>query len=118
MAAAPSQPSPAGSFAQARDMEARSVAFSAPSESIMLGLSSSEELDVPSIDAGDIGDLPAISPQNEELMEVVSRAVSKLNTEWPAEKQEALRKSKLDERFLQSTVTTSTSGLIMGCIPL
>lgn len=95
MAAAPSQPSPDGSFSQARDTEARTAASSAPSESIMLGLSSSE--DVLSIDAGDIGDSPAISPWYEEIMEVVSHAVSKLITEWPAEKQEMFRKSKLDE---------------------
>lgn len=36
-------------------------------------LSSSEELDVLSIEASDIGDSPVVSPQYEKLMEVVSR---------------------------------------------
>ncbi|ROL43678.1 hypothetical protein DPX16_21803 [Anabarilius grahami] len=35
-------------------------------------------------------------------MEVLSRAVAKLNIDWPAEKQEQTVKSKLDERFLPS----------------
>lgn len=47
--------------------------------SLILGLSSSEELDTLSINVSDIGDSPATSPQYEELMEVVFRAVSKLN---------------------------------------
>lgn len=55
--------------------------------------------DVLNIKAGDIGDSPAISPQYEELMDVVSRAVAKLNIEWPSEKQEAQKKSKLDVCF-------------------
>lgn len=59
----------------------------ATSERITFGLPSSEELDVLSIDAGDLGDLPALSPQYEELIEVVTCAVVKLNIEWPAEKQ-------------------------------
>lgn len=47
------------------------------------------------------GDSPALSLQYEELMEVVTHAMAKLNIEWPAEKQKALKRSKLDERFLQ-----------------
>lgn len=74
---------------------------SALSESLMLGLSSSEELDVLSIDAGDIEDSPPLSPAHEEPLEVVTRAVNKLNIDWPVEKQETQRKSKLDECFLQ-----------------
>lgn len=42
-ASARSQPESAGSSALAQDPEARSVASSAPSESLILGLSSSEE---------------------------------------------------------------------------
>ncbi len=42
------------------------------------------------------------SPQYEELSEVVTRAVTKLNIDWPTEKQTELHKSKLDERFLHT----------------
>ncbi|KAL0148139.1 hypothetical protein M9458_056541 [Cirrhinus mrigala] len=42
------------------------------------------------------------SLQYEELLEVVTHAVPKLNIDWPAEERAALQKSKLDERFLQS----------------
>ncbi|KAI2665916.1 Transposon Ty1-H Gag-Pol polyprotein [Labeo rohita] len=42
------------------------------------------------------------SVQYEELLEVVTRAVSKLNIDWPAEEKAAPQKSKLDERFLRS----------------
>lgn len=76
------------------------MASSSLNESSML--SSSEELDVLSIEASDIGDSPVVSPQYEKLMEVVSRAGSKLNIDCQAEKWEAQRKDKLDERFLQS----------------
>ncbi|KAI2647437.1 Transposon Ty3-G Gag-Pol polyprotein [Labeo rohita] len=40
--------------------------------------------------------------QYEELLEVVTRAVAKLNIDWPAEKQAELQRSKLDERFLRN----------------
>lgn len=92
-ASAPSQPSSASSSAHTRDPETRSEASSAQSERLMLGFSSSEELDVLSIEEGDLGDSPAQSPQYEELLEVVTRAMARLNIEWPAERQEALRKS-------------------------
>ncbi len=45
---------------------------------------------------------PPQSPQYEELSEVVTRAVTKLNIDWPTEKQNELHKSKLDERFLHT----------------
>lgn len=35
-------------------------------------------------------------------MEAATRAVAKLNIDWPSEKQEALEKSKLDKSFLLS----------------
>ncbi|KAI2665260.1 Transposon Ty3-G Gag-Pol polyprotein [Labeo rohita] len=41
-------------------------------------------------------------PQYEELLEVVTRAVAKLNIDWPAEPLVEPQKSKLDERFLRS----------------
>ncbi|ROL50364.1 hypothetical protein DPX16_19890 [Anabarilius grahami] len=64
--------------------------------------SSSEELDVVSVATGESEDPPLQSPASEELMEVLSRAVARLNIDWPAEKQEQAVKSKLDERFLPS----------------
>ncbi len=64
----------------------------------MLHLSSSEEVDVVSIDK----DSHPQSPQYEELLKVVTRSVAKLNIEWPAEKQAEPQKSKLDERFLRT----------------
>ncbi len=47
-------------------------------------------------------DLPTQSVQFEDLLEVVTRAVVKLNLDWPAEEQEERPKSKLDELFLHS----------------
>lgn len=55
----------------------------------MLSVSGSEELDVLSIEASDLGDSPAYSPQCEELVEVVTRTVAKLNIDWLAVRQEA-----------------------------
>ncbi len=43
-----------------------------------------------------------IQPQYEELLEVVTRVVAKLNIDWPADDQTEKQKSKLDERFLRS----------------
>lgn len=65
------------------------MASSAPSEHLMLSVSGSEELDVLSIEASDLGDSPAYSPQCEELVEVVTRTVAKLNIDWLAVRQEA-----------------------------
>ncbi len=45
---------------------------------------------------------PIQSPQYEELLEVVTRAVAKLNIDWPADDQTEKQRSKLDERFLLS----------------
>lgn len=53
-------------------MEARSVASSTLSESLMLGLSGSEEVDILSIEVDDLEDLPALSPQYEELVEAIT----------------------------------------------
>ncbi len=60
------------------------------------GKSSSEEVDVESIEYS-----PPQSPQYEELLEVVIRAVAKLNIDWPTENQAEPQKSKLDEYFLR-----------------
>ncbi len=45
---------------------------------------------------------PPQSPQYEELSELVTRAVTKLNIDWPTKKQTELHKSKSDERFLHT----------------
>ncbi len=60
-------------------------------------LSSSEEVDVES--AENVS--PSLSPRNEELVEVVTRAVAKLNIDWLAECQVEPQRGKLDERFLR-----------------
>lgn len=85
--------------ALAQDPEAHSAASSALSESPMLILSSSEEVDVLSNEAGDFEDSPPLSPAYEELLEVVTRAIAKLNIKWTAEKQKAQKTSKLDKHI-------------------
>jgi len=91
-----SQPSPARSSALSQ-----AAFFSNRAESV-LQLSSSEDLDVVGIDAGDIKDSPPHTPTYERVMEVVTCTVAKLNIDWPAEKQEVQKKSLLDKRFLPS----------------
>ncbi len=44
---------------------------------------------------------PSLSPQYEDLVEVVTRAVAKLNIDWPAKRQVEPQRGKLDERFLR-----------------
>lgn len=82
MSSALSQPSPARSSAFFWDMEAHSAVSSTPSEGPVLMLSSSEVLDVLSIKAGGIEDLPPPSPSYEEPVEVITGAVAKLNITW------------------------------------
>lgn len=67
-----------------------------PNEGQVLQLSSSKEVDVLSITAGETKALPPHSPAYEELVEVVTRAVAKLNFDWLTESQDACPKSKLD----------------------
>ena len=83
--------------AQTLGSEARSSVSSPQGEESTLHLFSSEEVDVETV----AGDSPPLSPQYEELLEVVTRAVDKLKIEWPAEKHTEPQKSKLDERFLR-----------------
>ncbi len=45
---------------------------------------------------------PFNPPQYEELLEVVTRAIAKLNIDWPVDNQTEKQRSKLDERFLHS----------------
>ncbi len=111
-AAAHSQSSSGSSDILTPRVEARIAASSAREEDPMFELSDSEELDVLSFEAGEIaGTSPPHSPAFEELVDVLSRAVAKLNINWPQEKQEVQVKSKLDERFLQHRSQPQRRGL-------
>lgn len=99
----------AGSSAVTQDPEARSTASSTLSENTMLlrrtqysQYSENTHIRGRGIEAGELEDSTPVSPAYDELVEVVTHAVTKLNIYWPAEKQEVHRKSKLDERFLPS----------------
>ncbi|KAI2644503.1 Spindle and kinetochore-associated protein 1 [Labeo rohita] len=89
--------SPSRSAARSVGSEARSAATSTQGAGSSLLLSSSGEGDLESVTEP----LPQ-SPQYEELLEVVTRAVAKLNISWPAEEELTPQRSKLDERFLRS----------------
>ncbi|MGL5881628.1 MAG: hypothetical protein ACRCY0_00025 [Synechococcus elongatus] len=80
-------------------------------QALVLNASSSEELDVESIDTIESEDSPSHSHAYEELVEVVSRAVARLNIYWPAERQDVRPKNKLDERFLPSRAQLPRRGL-------
>lgn len=75
----------------------------------MLQLSSSKDVDVLNITAGETKVLPPHSPAYEELVEVVTRAVTKLNFDWLTESQNAC--PKLDLHFLPSKVQPPCRGL-------
>ncbi len=66
-----------------------------------LALSSSADEGGSSVDRDEAVDLTPQYVLFEELLGVVTRAVAKLNIDWPAGKERQERpKSKLDERFL------------------
>ncbi len=82
-AAAHSQSSSDSSNVLTPCAEARTAASSTREEDPMFELSDSEELDVLSTEAGDIAESsPLHSPAYEELVEVLYRAVAKLNIQW------------------------------------
>lgn len=60
-----------------------------------------------SIDTEETAYSPPQSLTYEELVEVVTRAVAKLNTDSPAEKQDTCPKSKLGEHFLRARTQPS-----------
>lgn len=67
----------------------------------MLEISASEEVDVFSIEAEDIeASSPLHVPDYEELVEVVTHTLARLNINWPCGRQEAQSKSKLNDCFL------------------
>ena len=92
-----SSSSPARSSVRSLGSKARFGATSPREADAALRLSASEEVDEESVDES-----PCQSPQYEELLEVITHAVAKLNIDWPAEKKAEPQKSKLDERFLRS----------------
>ncbi len=92
-----SSSSPARSIAHSLGSDAHSAVSSPQRAGSALLLSSSEGEDVESADYSLLQ-----SPQFDELLHVVTRAVTKLNIDWPAENQTEQQKSKLDERFLRS----------------
>jgi hypothetical protein len=111
-AAAPSHSSSEDSEAPVHGAEARVAASSAHIQDPMLVLSASEEVDVLSIEVDDREpDSPVHVHAYEELIEVVTRAVARLNISWPHDVQEAQNKSKLDERFLQHRAQPQRRGL-------
>ncbi len=77
--------SPARSTARSLGSEAHSAVSSPQRAGSVFHLSPSEEEDVESADYS-----PIQSPQYEELLEVVTRAVAKLNIDWPADDLERL----------------------------
>ncbi len=61
-------------------------------------------------DAGDSGEIdPSLLPQYEELVEMITRAVAKLNLDWLAERFIELQRGILDERFLWVKTSPSPS---------
>ncbi len=79
---------------------------------VLLLLSSSEEGGDASAERDESVDLPPQSVLFEELLKVVTRAVAKLNIDWPAEKEcQEHPKSKLDECFLRSKSPPPRRGL-------
>lgn len=92
-------------------VEARDAAYSREVEP-MLQISGSEESDNLSIEA-DVVELnqPLHAPAQEELVEVLTRAVAKLRIEWPQEEPEIQPPSKLDERFYKRRSQPPRRGL-------
>ncbi|KAL0170481.1 hypothetical protein M9458_035077, partial [Cirrhinus mrigala] len=76
--------SPSRSMPCSLGLEARAVVSSPRRTGLMLVLSSSKEVDVESVE------------------EVVTRAVAKLNIDWPAKTLAEPQQSRLDERFLRT----------------
>ncbi len=108
--AAFSLPSPDRFSASSQGWKARAAVSSSPIEAQTLQLSDSEELDVVSANAMYTEDSPH-QHAYEELVEVVTRAVERLNIDWPAEREDVRSKSRLDERFSTSRAQPQCQGL-------
>ncbi len=105
--------SPARSNAQSVGLEASSETVSStPRESTALVSTSFEEEGSASIERDEAVGLPPQSVSFEEQLEVVTRAVEKLNIEWPADKERQEHpKSKVDKRLLRSRSPPPHRGL-------
>ncbi len=77
--------------------EARPAVTSPRAAASVLLVSSSEEVDTGNVEHF----APPLSPQYEELVEVITRAAAKLSLDWPAERPVEPQRGKLDERFLR-----------------
>ncbi len=100
-------PSPPIRFGgRSRGSEARSAVTSPRGTDSALHLSSSEEGECDSAEAP-----PPQSPQYEDMLEVMTRAVAKLKIDWPAEECAEPQISKLDERFLRAKRSPPTRSL-------
>lgn len=77
-----SVPLPSRASACSQGLEARSAVSSLWSESMLLCFSSSEEVDVESIDQEEAGDSSSQSIQYKEMYEVVTRVVANLKIDW------------------------------------
>ncbi|KAL0195160.1 hypothetical protein M9458_008732, partial [Cirrhinus mrigala] len=93
-----SPPLPGRSAARSEGSEARTAATSSQGTGSSLHLSSSEEGDLEST----AEEASPQSVQYEELLEVVTRAVAKLNIDWPAEEKAAPQKAFIQPASLQS----------------
>ncbi len=87
--------------------EARSAVTSPPETDMALLLSSSEQGECESTEAP-----PPVSPQYEELLEVMTRAVAKLNISWPAKEHAEPQTSKLYEHFLRAKRSLPTRSML------
>ncbi len=89
--------SPVRSHDRSPRSEARPAVTSPRAAASALLVSSSEEVDTGNVEHF----APPLSPQYEELVEVITRATAKLSLDWPAEHPVEPQRGKLDERFLR-----------------
>ncbi len=89
--------SPVRSHDRSPRSEARPAVTSPRAAASALLVSSSEEVDTGNVEHF----APPLSPQYEELVEVITRAAVKLSLDWSAERPVEPQRGKLDERFLR-----------------
>ncbi len=89
--------SPVRSHDRSPRSEARPAVTSPRAAASALLMSSSEEVDTGNVEHF----APPLSPQYEELVEVIICAAAKLSLDWPAERPVEPQRGKLDERFLR-----------------
>lgn len=103
---------PSASISSMRDTGARTSASPVPTGS-SVNYSCSEDLDVMSVDAENTNGFTdyTLSPCYEELLDVVTRAVTELNIDCPANEQKVKAASKLDKRFFKKRAQPQRLGL-------